>query len=161
MKKDINIIKIEIKDKEKIYNAFDDNKLSDEFGKYIYNQRVSIGLNKEVVIDISVYDQLSSVEKNALKKMIHEYFKHMVKEISYIEKQDRIKKILLFTLGTIFIFMSHIINLINDFIISEILLIIGWVSIWEVFDTILFKETKRSYKLNVCKKLSNCKININ
>lgn len=160
MKKKCSNIKIELKDKEKIYNAFDENKLSDDLGRYIYTQRSSFEINKDIEIDIYFYDNMSSNEKDNIVNMIHEYFKDSVKEMSYVEKQDRIKKILLLILGTILIFLSHLINLNNDFIISEILLIVGWVSIWEVFDNILFRETKRKFRLNIYKKLSICKINI-
>ena len=160
MKKKSSNIKIEIRDQEKIYNDFDRSKLSDELGRYIYNQRSLYNINQKVGIDILLFDDISTYEELELQRMIHKYFKNKVKEMTQIEKQDTIKKILLFLIGTIIIFLSHNIHFKNDFIVTEILLIIGWVAIWEVFDIVLFRETKRKFKLNIYKKLSTCKINI-
>ena len=37
-------------------------------------------------------------------------------------------------------------------------MIAGWVSLWEVFDNVVFKESKWHSKYNSYKKLSKCEI---
>lgn len=160
MKKKIFEINVTIDNKEDIYNHYDKNQLSHNLGKYIYNQGSLYDLNKKVEINLELNDHFSDEEKENIKFMIKEYFKSGAKEMSTIVKEDRIKKILLFLLGIVLIIISHFVSLKDNFVISEIFLIVGWVSIWEVFDNILFKETKQYFRLNLCKKLSNCKINI-
>lgn len=154
----VNTIDIIINDKEDIYNNFNSSKLSSELGNYIYNQSVGYPIKEDIKINIKIEDEVTKNEKNDIVDMIREYFGLSIRETLIYYKYNNFKKITLFILGIILIYISHFVGTINDFLISEVFLIIGWVAIWEVFENILLVETKKKYKLKQFKKLVKCKI---
>lgn len=156
--KSTNTIDIIIKDKDDIYNKFNSNKLSSELGNYIYNQSLGCKLKDEIKINVKTANELTSKEKNDIVDMIREYFGLGIQETLIYYKYNNLKKIILFILGILLIYVSHFISIINEFLISEVFLIIGWVAIWEVIENILFVETKKQFKLERLKKLVKCKI---
>lgn len=156
--KTVNIIDIIIKDKEDIYNSFNSSKLSSELGNYIYNQSLGYSLKEDIKINIKIDEEVTKNEKNDIVDMIREYFGLSIRETLIYYKYNNFKKAVLFILGVILIYISHFVDTINDFLISEVFLIIGWVAIWEVFENILFVETKKKFKLKQLKKLVKCKI---
>lgn len=157
--KKINAIELVINDKEEFCNSFNNKKLSSDLGNYIYNESLIFNRNESFQINIKTKFDLAKNEKNEIVDMIREYFGLRIRETINYYKFNRIKKILLFLLGIILITISHFVSVNNEFLISEVFLIIGWVAIWEVFDNILLVETKKKFKLNRYKKLVNCKIN--
>ncbi len=159
--KNINEINIIVKDKEDLYNNFNCYKLSSELGNYIYNQSLGYPINEEIRINIKTDSSLTDKEKNDIVDMIREYFGLSIKETLIYYKYNNFKKTLLFILGVILICLSHFIGILNDFLISEVFLIIGWVAVWEVFDNILLVETKKKFKLERFRKLVKCKIYFN
>lgn len=156
--KNINVIDIIVSDKEDLYNNFNSKKLSSELGSYIYNQSLGYSINEEFKINIKVTDILTDKEKNDIVDMIREYFGLSIKETLIYYKYNNFKKIVLFILGIILIYISHFVGTINDFLISEVFLIIGWVAIWEVFENILLVDSKKKFKLKRLKRLVKCKI---
>lgn len=156
--KNTNVIDIIINDKEDLYNNFNSSKLSSELGNYIYNQSLGYPINEKIKINIKVTESLTDKEKNAVVDMIREYFGLSIRETLIYYKYNNFKKVVLFILGIILIYISHFVGTINDFLISEVFLIIGWVAIWEVFENILLVESKKEFKLKRLKKLVKCKI---
>lgn len=157
--KRVNNIELIINEKEEIYNEFNNEKLSSNLGDYIYNEALIFNRNESFQINIKTNFDLTKNEKNEIVDMIREYFGLRIRETINYYKFNRLKKLLLFLLGIILITISHFVSINNEFLISEVFLIIGWVAIWEVFDNILLVETKKKFKLNRYKKLVNCKIN--
>ncbi|MCI8778899.1 MAG: hypothetical protein HFI87_07105 [Bacilli bacterium] len=156
--KNINVIDIIVSDKEDLYNNFNSKKLSSELGSYIYNQSLGYSIKDDIKINIKIEDELTKNEKNDIVDMIREYFGLSIRETLIYYKYNNFKKIVLFILGIILIYISHFVGTINDFLISEVFLIIGWVAIWEVFENILLVESKKKFKLKRLKRLVKCKI---
>lgn len=154
----VNTIEIVINDNEDFYNQFNSNKLSQDLGAYIYSQSLGYPVKDTLKISIKTKDKLSNEKKDNIVDMIREYFGLSIRETLIYYKYNKVKKILLFTLGVILICISHFIGVINDFLVSEVFLIIGWVAIWEVFENILLVETQKKFKLDRCRKLVKCKI---
>ena len=46
-------------------------------------------------------------------------------------------------------------------IIKELILIIGWVAVWEVMDIAINIDSKQKYNKKIVNKLINCKITVN
>ena len=63
---------------------------------------------------------------------------------------------LIFLLGIIFLYMSYILKI--NFVLSETILIIGWVAIWEAAYAWLFESDKIKIRIKRLKKLSTCDI---
>ena len=151
-----NVISVFINDREDIYNKYNENKLSNELGGYIYNQSLPFKLDKNVKIDIKTKFEIDDVEKEKIKKLIKEYFDLGIKETLVYYKFNNIKNIILSVLGILLIIASRFSS--NNYLISEVFLIVGWVAIWEVFDNILLVETKKRFKLKRLKKLKKYNI---
>lgn len=149
---------ITIQDKEDFFDKFNSFKLSEELGTYLYNQSLKFPLKRGMKIYIKYNFNLTDEEKENIKMLVNDYFKNNLKEIEHYYKFNNLKKFILFILGIIFIFISNIWEVNNDFLISEVFLIVGWVAIWEVVDNVLLTETKRKYKYKHLKKILKSEI---
>lgn len=77
----------------------------------------------------------------------------MSKKIYHI---TNIKQFFLLMIGVIFLFLSTIVN--ESIIWKEILLIGGWVPIWEMIDLELFSDFQERRKRKILKKLLKSEI---
>ncbi len=155
MKNEINIT---IDDKDDFYNKFDNTKISDDLGSYIHSQSLGMPLKNNFAINIKTSFELSPKEINDITDMIRQYFGLQVQETLIYNKFDNLKRIFLSILGIILIFISHFVQIKNEFLISEVFLIVGWGAIWEVFDNVLLSNNKQKYNLKLLKKLVKSKI---
>lgn len=140
------IIEIDILDKHDLVEKYNDQKLASDLISYILEQamfikkqdKVKIIIDKKCDIDINVED----IIKNGLKE---EYDK-----LVRIYQLTNIKQVILFVLGITFLFLS---SLVEEGIGKEILLISGWVPIWETIEIELFGDLEVKRKRNILKKL--------
>lgn len=147
-----------INNKDDITNKFNNNKLSDELNKYIYDECIGTPLNKEIIININTKFDLNKEDKNKLIDMIRSNYGYTIREEMLYIKYNNIKGVILLIIGIIFILISNLISLTNIFWLQEVLLIISWVTIWEAVYNFIFVETKKKIKIKRLKKLTNCKI---
>ena len=160
MNKKKNIISVTIKDKDNLHDLFNKNRLSKELGGYIYNNSLQFSHKEDFSIEIKTEFKLDDKEKEVIVDMIREFFGLNIRETINYYKYSRMKRIILFIIGIILICCAHFTEQLNDFIFSEVLLIIGWFAIWEVFGNISYAEAKNKFQLKYLKKLVNCKITI-
>ncbi len=156
--KNNEIIEIVVDEKEDFYNQFNLHKLSSELGKYIYEQETGIPLKSNISIHIKTRFDLTAKEKNEIMDMIREYFGLNIQEMLNYEKYNSVRKVVLFILGIILIFISRMASQVSDYVIPEVFLIVGWVAICEVFENILFIQPQDRFKLLRYRKLVKCKI---
>lgn len=156
--KDICVVNIIVDEYTDFCNNFDNSKLSEELGNYIYSQSLGFPIKSNIYINIKTSFLLSDVQKDDIVDMIRAYYGLSIRETMIFYKYSNLKKLFLFILGVILICISHFVEVKNDFLISEVLLIIGWGAIWEVFDNILLGETNKKFKLSRLKKLVKSKI---
>ena len=69
-------------------------------------------------------------------------------------QRNNFLQVMLLTLGVIFLFLSTLIS--EEFIWTEVLVIIGWVPIWEMIDLELFKEFRGRRKKALIERLVQC-----
>lgn len=158
MKKVENKIIINLNNNDDACNKFNNSILSNELGNYIYEQYQGFKNEGNIKLIISSDEKMDSDFKNKLENMIMDYFKSNIIELKKIHNKIYIKSLLLSIISICLIFIAHFLNVHNDFIISEVLMIAGWVLLWEVFDNIVFKESKWHSKYNAFRKLIKCKI---
>ncbi len=140
------IIEIDILDKHDLVEKYNDQKLASDLISYILEQamfikkqdKVKIIIDKKCDIDINVED--------IIKKGLKEEYDKLVR----IYQLTNIKQVILFVLGITFLFLS---SLIEEGIGKEILLISGWVPIWETIEIELFGDLEVKRKRNILKKL--------
>ena len=158
MKKIINTININLNHNDDACSKFNDNILSKDLGNYIYEQYSGFKKDGEIKIIISSDEQMNDLVKLKLKNMIMEYFKSNITDLNRIHNKIYIKSFLLSIIGICLIIIAHFFNISHEFIVSEVLMIAGWVSLWEVFDNIVFKESKWHSKYNAFRKLIKSEI---
>lgn len=147
------IIEIDILDKHDLVEKYNDQKLASDLISYILEQamfikkqdKVKIIIDKKCDIDINVED--------IIKKGLKEEYDKLVR----IYQLTNIKQVILFVLGITFLFLS---SLVGEGIGKEILLISGWVPIWETIEIELFGDLEVKRKRNILKKLLKSTIEV-
>lgn len=150
MKKN-HVINVEINELDSIYNQYNHNLLSYEFGKYLYNSCALIKNTDKITIEITSKIKISNEQKQKIKETIINNTEIYLKKEKTIKKHDNYNKLFLILIGIILILLA---NLLKDlYLIEELLLISGWVAIWEVVYDLLFVESQRRKKIKHLKKL--------
>ncbi|MBQ9834326.1 MAG: hypothetical protein IJO33_03955 [Bacilli bacterium] len=145
------MIKIRLNNYQKAFNEYNIDRLSESLDNYIIREVRLVPLNN---VGIIIEGKFNETEKRELIKKIHNYYKEKANYYDGIDKYDHVFRFILFLIGAILIILSYFFQ--N--IISEVILIAGWVIIWEVIYDILFTNVKRKRKKYLYVKLSNCKI---
>lgn len=76
-----------------------------------------------------------------------------------ILRHSNLKKMIVFFIGIILIYLHYFKDISDNKVISEVILVIGWVAIWEAAYTWLFENSKNRIKTKRLKQLAKCKIN--
>jgi len=147
-----NLLEIDIDNKYDLIDKYNEKKLSNELLKYIINQTIFTKKNKKIkiVINKKININEDSVEmiREGLKK---EYTKSLEER-----NRNNVKQFILLILGMIFIFIATRIE--NRGMWREIILITGWVPIWEMVKIELFSDVYGRRKRRIIKKLLTSEI---
>ncbi len=154
MNKEISIV---INDMDSLVNRFNNQELSKEVGDYIFNESFEMRLRRDFVINVITRFKVSNEEKGFINDMIHRYFGLNVKTSIYYIKFSLVKQLILFVLGVLIIVCAVVIS---SKVISEVLLICGWVCVWETVYGLFFVDTKYHIRMKRYKELSQCKVNV-
>ena len=138
------IIEVELNNKTDYKNKFNNNRISEELDKYILNETKSVKLNDKIIIEIDNKIELTEEEKKELIKMIKLSYKDDLKELIIYEKRTIKYSLILLLIGSIILLAYYLFN--NIFFISEFILIIGWLLIWESADIFLFSRIENRMK---------------
>lgn len=157
MKKELNI-KITLDSEDDYRNPFNKGKLSTELSNYIYEECKGEPLNTDILIAIVPSFEMTKKEKEELIDMIRKNYGIDVKEDLLFLERSFIWKTILFLLGVFIVAISYFIKTVDDYVISEVILIIGWVAIWESVYSWIFEDGKKKVEIKRLKRLANCKI---
>lgn len=124
-----NKIRVDIDNKEDIFNKFNNQQISEELGDYIYNCAKMFPTNKKITIYINNSVIFSKEEKQQLVDGIREYYGLLVKKKMFYTKFNKLKRIILFLIGILLIILSDSFSHIIKFLLPELFLIAGWVAI--------------------------------
>jgi len=145
------IIEININNKYDLIDKYNEKKVSNEIIEYIIKQERLITNNKtKIVISNKCY--IDKKIDELLKEGLQEEYSKSLEQ----HHKNNMKQVLFLILGVIFIFLSTLIK--NGIIWKEILLIIGWVPIWEMIEVELFSDAAGRKKRMLIKKLLNSEI---
>lgn len=154
----VNVIDVDINDKEDYISKYNDDVLNEELYDYIYDRALYMNVDEDIFINISFDYKASDEEKDRVKKLIYEAFKAGINRENVYMKAMSSKDMLLILLGFVGLGLSFLFNYLNHIIISEVFMIIGWVSLWEIADRILFIYKDEKNKKKKCLQLMNAKI---
>lgn len=146
MKKKINI-EVDISEKKYFVSKYNENTLAPELKDYLLNEIVGYDVNTKINILIDAKFDLTEDEKEHYKKLIIKEFRENNDEIQYEIEQSNLKKLTLSLIGVLFIIASYFFNHIMGDILEEILMIFGWVALWEVAYAIFFTDASRRRKI--------------
>lgn len=94
--------------------------------------------------------------KEEIINKIHNNYKTDLNEQLLMIKYSNIKNFVISLLGILFLYLYYFIKI--NFVLSEMILIVGWVAIWEAVYAWLFVRDKDNIKIKRLKKLANCEI---
>lgn len=146
------IIEISINNKYDLIDKYNDKKVSNNLLKYIIKQTILLEKNKKIKILINkkLDTDINSVE--LIKEGLKEEHKRSIED----RNRNNIKQIILLLLGMFFIFIATRIEKIGMW--REIILITGWVPIWEMVKIELFSDVYGRRKRKIIKRLLKSKI---
>ena len=138
---------VDIKKENHLINKYNKNKVSHELIEYIMKQAKLVKWNKDIKLVINKNSDIKQDSINLIKNGLEEEFTRS------IERKDKnnIKQFFYFILGTIIIFISTLIPEIGPW--KEVVLITGWVLIWEMIEVELFPDAYGRRNRRVIRKL--------
>ncbi len=149
------IIEIDLNSKEDLLERYNNKRISKDLVEYLINETnfvskkdsIVIQINNNIKADIDIAKYLINGLKDEYESTIRSHLK------------NNIIQIVLFFLGIFFLFLSTQIN--SSDIWKEILLIGGWVPIWEMIDLELFNDFRGRKRKRILQKLMDSQIIIN
>ena len=139
-----HIINIELNKKEDYINKFNNKRISADLDNYILNEAKTVKLTDKITIEIDSKFKLTEEEQKELVAMIKLSYKDDLDELLMYEKKIKSKAIILMLIGVIILLAYYLSN--NLFFVSEFILIIGWLMIWEAADGLIFSRTENRVK---------------
>ena len=139
-----NIIDIELNNKSDYKNKFNNNRISNELNTYILNEVKALTLKDKIILEMDNKVKLSEEEQTELVKMIKLSFKDDLDELKIYERRLLNQSLILLIIGVILLLAYYF--AINVFFVSEFILIIGWLFIWEAGDLFLFTRRENQIK---------------
>ena len=148
------IIKIYIQNEEDLIETYNADIINHSLIEHILKQsiytkekeNIKIIINNKCITKINIQEKI-------LDGLQLEY-EHTIKE----HQRNNLIQTFLLLLGITFLFLSTLVP--EEFIWKEILLIGGWVPIWEMVDIELFKEFKERRTKKIIEKLVNSEFEI-
>lgn len=143
----MKVIEVNLKSEDELLEKYS-GKLSNELLKYLINESKYTDESLKIVIK-------TNMEADSVKDVIKSGLNSALKNAEYIDKLYNNKQILLFIMGITILIIS---TLILNQVIKEIVIIAGWVFIWEVIDISLNTDIETRITKRTIKKLLKSRI---
>ena len=138
----MKVIEVNLKSEDELLEKYS-GKLSNELLKYLINESKYTDESLKIVVK-------TNMEADSVKDVIKSGLNSALKNAEYIDKLYNNKQILLFIMGITILIIS---TLILNQVIKEIVIIAGWVFIWEVIDISLNTDIETRITKRTVKKL--------
>ena len=149
------MININLKKKEDFYSRYSNQKLNSELTDFIYNECYGEDYKNNIVINIYTKLKISKKEKNDMMDTIRRTFGLKVQDELYYYEKAKFKKTILFLIGIVLIVIYYL-SFIE--VLSEIILILGWLAIWESVYSFLADSSKDYIRIYRLRKLASSRI---
>jgi hypothetical protein len=131
--------------KEEIYNPFNEDELNPSLGEYIFNKINMNELKDKISLNIYLEDDLKKADQDHLTFLFKDYFEAKLTNELYLEKKEDLSLLLILLTGVILLTLYYIFKINAIPVVSEILLITGWVFIWEWIYRQVFTRSMENY----------------
>lgn len=148
----MKLILLNIKENLDLYEKYNDD-ISKELINYLLNEARYI--RDDIKINININPEIKCEN---IKHLLNKGLEKTLEEIKKMDKVNNNKQLIFFLFGLLFLVFSTLI--VNE-IIKEIIIISGWVAIWETVDVLLNIDSKSALDKKTIKKLINCEIEVN
>lgn len=125
---------IDIEEESHLINKYNKSKVNQDLIEYLMKQAKLINWNEEIKIVINKNSEIKQDSISLIKQGLQEKY---IRSIKTRDLNNR-KQVAYLILGTIIIFLSTLIPEIGPW--KEIVLITGWVPIWEMIEVELFPD---------------------
>lgn len=144
------VIKINIYDKEDLFEIYNDELISESLIAYLIKEATYI--ERKDKIKIVIYNKANL--KIDIEEKIKEGLKREYLNIIIDHQKNNLIQFFLFVIGVLFLFIS---TLYTHLIWHDVLVIIGWVPIWEMVDIEIFTGINGKRLKRVLKRLLDSK----
>ena len=149
---------IEIKKEGDFYNYYDSNVMNENLSNYILHKTHGISYKTKINIKLLTGFKLTTNKKEEMVKLLHQNYQDILNEKTLQLNYMFIRIVFLLVIGLIFISTSFFIRNANLQIISELCLIVGWISIWETFYFIFFVDLRKRLENRRLKQLTKANV---
>jgi len=156
MKKEYKI-HIDISEKKLFYEEFDDELFSKELSDYIMRRINKIPLRGNVRLEFES-SNLTDEERKKFKRKFKDYYQSLLDDNKIFSNMCLIRNLFMIIVGILLIACNYYFSTSFEPILLEIVMIIGWVMIWEVVYDFLFSNNRRRYEVKRIKQLLKAKI---
>ena len=146
------LIIININNKYDLIDKYNYEKISNELLEYIIKKTILINKNKKIKIIINKKINIKENSVELIKKGLEEEYIRSIEE----RHINNIKQLIFLLIGIFFIFIATRIP--NRGMWREILIITGWVPIWEMIEIELFPDVYGRKERKIIKKLLKSEI---
>lgn len=140
-------IKLDIVRKKDLLEKYDESKASREVVEYLIQAAMLVDESEKIKVIINMDSEIDEKAKELVIEGLKDEFKRS-KRRTY---KNNVKQIYLFFLGIFLLFLSMLIS--KKGIWKEILLISGWVPIWEMIEMELFPDAEARIRRKIIKRL--------
>ena len=147
------VIKIHLKDKKDYQNSYNEDILSHKLRNYILDELK--GIDKEFKIIVTSDFEMTDLDKEKFNAMIRNDFGTDIRDIMVLSRRQRIANITIFLIGMIFLVLYSFLNV---KLLSEFILILGWVFLGEAICNFLYNGIENNIKIKRRKKIVKAKI---
>lgn len=146
------IITISINDKYELIGRYDEKNISRELLEYILKETILTKKNKTIKIVINKRKDIEINSVEIVKEGLKQEYERSLEE----RRRNNLKQLFFLLLGMIFIFIATRMKYKGMW--REILLITGWVPIWEMIEIELFPDVYGRRERRTIKKLLKSEI---
>ena len=146
-------IKIDIACREDLLEKYNESKVCKDVVEYLVKEAMLV--DKETSIKI-VVNKDSAVLNSDCKELIKNGLKDEYKRSMARQHDNNVKQTYFFIIGIIIIFISTLFK--EQGLLKEVLLIIGWVPIWEMVRIELLPDAQGRVKRRILRKLMHSEI---
>lgn len=147
---------VNLKNKNDYVNKFNNDRISKELNNYLLDECKTIKYNSKINIKVKSEFNITEEEQKKFKEMIKNSYVDDNLELNLTLKRLLVVDLIMFLIGIVFLLFYYLSK--NIIIMSEILLIFGWVLIWESTYNLLFSRVENKIKIKKNRQIINGKI---
>lgn len=144
-------LEIDLNDKYDLADKYNEKKLSNEILEYIIKESAQIKKDRSIDVVINKRCHIDTDVTKLIRDGLKKEYDRNLKEY----KRNNIKQILFLVLGFLIICLSTLVN--EESIWNEVLLIAGWVPIWDAVEVEILNDVESRKKRKIIKRLLESK----